>query len=360
MNRLQKIIIVLAAILACMIGMCAYLLTPPARYSRNMNLGNRYLLAMDYEKAAQAFTAAITIEPKKAEAYIGRGDAYAGLKEPEKAQADYIEAVQLDPGVQEAVQKKIDALEMTQDGGTADSTAETVPQTPTPTPTDEAAPGALTVLNPVITDTFWEGNDGSQRTVSFVSLSDSDKQLCPALGQGLDSYFAQEETQMESENQRVDSVPPLPENETPPPYDQQKATIARADTKILSIVYAIEGYGGGVHGWHMTHGLNFDSQTGKILTTADIILNTQTASQILAQKLITEVGADAFYNSGATLQSDIESNLKPDGGITWSADQNGYTFYFDIYLFGAYYAGGHETRVNFSEYPDVFSTAWQN
>lgn len=39
-------------------------------------MGVRYLSEGNYEEAIIAFTAAIEIDPKRAEAYVGRGDAY--------------------------------------------------------------------------------------------------------------------------------------------------------------------------------------------------------------------------------------------------------------------------------------------
>ena len=47
-------------------------------WQEQYDLGVRYLEEGNYEKAIIAFTAAIEIDPKQAEAYVGRGDAYVG------------------------------------------------------------------------------------------------------------------------------------------------------------------------------------------------------------------------------------------------------------------------------------------
>ena len=74
------------------------------------DLGLRYLSEGSYEEAVLAFTAAIDIDPKRAEAYVGRGDAYvgwAGTLDPEtqaaeisryyeNAETDYLTAIDLD------------------------------------------------------------------------------------------------------------------------------------------------------------------------------------------------------------------------------------------------------------------------
>ncbi len=69
-------------------------------WQEQYDLGVRYLSEGNYEEAIIAFTAAIEIDPKRAEAYVGRGDAYIGLGETEEnltaARADYEKAIELD------------------------------------------------------------------------------------------------------------------------------------------------------------------------------------------------------------------------------------------------------------------------
>lgn len=69
-------------------------------WQEQYDLGIRYLTDGNYEEAIIAFTAAIEIDPKKAEAYIGRGDAYIGSGETDEnltaAMADYEKAVEAD------------------------------------------------------------------------------------------------------------------------------------------------------------------------------------------------------------------------------------------------------------------------
>ena len=69
-------------------------------WQEQYDLGVRYLSDGNYEEAIIAFTAAIEIDPKRAEAYIGRGSAYIGTGETAEnlaaAQADYEKAIELD------------------------------------------------------------------------------------------------------------------------------------------------------------------------------------------------------------------------------------------------------------------------
>lgn len=72
----------------------------PPTWEEKYNLGLRYLREEKYEEAIIAFTSAIEINPKKALAYIGRGNAYVGLGTTTDnltaAKADYTEAISLD------------------------------------------------------------------------------------------------------------------------------------------------------------------------------------------------------------------------------------------------------------------------
>lgn len=75
-------------------------------WQEQYELGVRYLSEGNYEEAILAFTAAIEIDPKRAPAYVGRGDAYVLSGETEEnlavARADYETAIELDETLAEA------------------------------------------------------------------------------------------------------------------------------------------------------------------------------------------------------------------------------------------------------------------
>ena len=91
----------------CLLLSCLLLVLPLSAcggqggtWQEQYDLGVRYLSEGNYEEAIIAFTAAIDIDPKRAEAYVGRGDAYIGSGETEDnlatALADYEAALELD------------------------------------------------------------------------------------------------------------------------------------------------------------------------------------------------------------------------------------------------------------------------
>lgn len=74
--------------------------TEQITWQEQYDLGVRYLSEGNYEESIIAFTAAIEIDPKRAEAYMRRGDAYVKSGETEEnlaaAQGDYEMAIELD------------------------------------------------------------------------------------------------------------------------------------------------------------------------------------------------------------------------------------------------------------------------
>lgn len=97
MKRMGNIAVIFSLLLIlCSCGQPAEVLSWQEQY----DLGVRYLSEGNYAKAIIAFTAAIEIDPKLTDAYIGRGNAYVGSGETDEnlaaALADYEMAIGLD------------------------------------------------------------------------------------------------------------------------------------------------------------------------------------------------------------------------------------------------------------------------
>ena len=69
----------LLAVLLCLVLLLAGCADKETTWQEQYDLGVRYLSEGNYDEAILAFQAAIEIDPKNAQAYIGVGDAYAGL-----------------------------------------------------------------------------------------------------------------------------------------------------------------------------------------------------------------------------------------------------------------------------------------
>lgn len=95
-KHLKLISIVLGIILCAEVSVFAFQIKNDyTSYSKNLDLGNKYLLEMDYDSAVTAFSKAIEIDEMTPDAYIGRGDAYTALGDYAKAWADYEKAEEL-------------------------------------------------------------------------------------------------------------------------------------------------------------------------------------------------------------------------------------------------------------------------
>lgn len=164
------------------------------QWQEQYDLGVRYLSEGNYEEAVIAFTAAIEIDPKWPEAFIGRGDAYIGAGEENLTAAisDYEEALTLDETLVDAwlclaqvylVSGDIDRAIETLEAGLA-----VVPENDRPEletvleelsgtvegefPNGEVAPGDLPQFSAVVTSIALEPplqgtNEGSVGQLSF-------------------------------------------------------------------------------------------------------------------------------------------------------------------------------------------------
>ena len=94
MRRFCSFLIIVALIFC--LPACAK--SAEVQWQEQYDLGVRYLSEGNYEEAIIAFTAAIEIDPNRAEAYVGRGDAYVASGETEEnlaaALADYEAAME--------------------------------------------------------------------------------------------------------------------------------------------------------------------------------------------------------------------------------------------------------------------------
>lgn len=102
------IAIVLAFTLVLGLAACAG--QKAATWEEQYELGARYLSEGNYEEAIIAFTAAIEIDPMRAEAYVGRGDAYRQSGQLTQAESDYRKALELDADDWDTAEKLADVL----------------------------------------------------------------------------------------------------------------------------------------------------------------------------------------------------------------------------------------------------------
>jgi len=168
----MKKITVLLTVLALVLSLCACSAkNEPATWQEQYDLGIRYLSEGNYEEAILAFHAAIEIDPKRTDAYIGLADAYEAIGDAEKARQileDALAAVS-EPDV---IQNRLDGLS---EGEPESPPASTL--APTPEPSSESAPESASeqAQEPALETP--EPEPEAESELEPVSLTLSDKEV---------------------------------------------------------------------------------------------------------------------------------------------------------------------------------------
>ena len=89
-KKIGKLIAVLWLI-ALLFTACA---SKATRAMEKVELGQKYLTELNYTEAVASFTEAIGLDPENIPAYMGRAQAYVGLKQYDDAKADYTTAIE--------------------------------------------------------------------------------------------------------------------------------------------------------------------------------------------------------------------------------------------------------------------------
>lgn len=88
MKKKRLMIIGGVVLVLCVLAICIFAVTAGGnrRLDAQLELGARYLEEMDYEQAVAAYTTALEIDPRSADAYLGLAEAYVGLGEYDAAE----------------------------------------------------------------------------------------------------------------------------------------------------------------------------------------------------------------------------------------------------------------------------------
>ncbi len=146
------IAIAAVAVLLIAVGVLSFVMSdsPAKKYEEQLKLAQRYLDELDYDKAIVAYRAAIEIDPKGEDAYLGLAEAYVENGDLQAAVDILKEGLENTESV--AMEERLAELERKLAEQKAQEQAKLA--TPTPTPTPEAAgKGAVN----------WRGGDWTNR-----------------------------------------------------------------------------------------------------------------------------------------------------------------------------------------------------
>lgn len=102
---MKKVIPVILIITAVMIVGIVAVFNSSDTWEEHYDLGVKYLSEEKYEEAVVEFTAAIDIDSKQSDTYLGRAEVYAHLGKKEKAIEDFQHAIDLRPDTPEIYEK---------------------------------------------------------------------------------------------------------------------------------------------------------------------------------------------------------------------------------------------------------------
>ena len=84
----------LAVVLLLVAALFTACTSKAAKAQEKIELGQKYLTELNYTEAVASFTEAIELDPENIPAYMGRAEAYIGLKQYDDAKADYTTAIE--------------------------------------------------------------------------------------------------------------------------------------------------------------------------------------------------------------------------------------------------------------------------
>ena len=123
---------------------------------KHIDLGNKYLIELSYDKAVIEFNKAIEIEPRNADAYLGLAEAYIGLGDEDKA----VDALKLgyENTGDERIKKKLDELL----GVTEETSVTAALETTTTKPADISENGTFIdeMVDIYVPIAFYYGSEG--------------------------------------------------------------------------------------------------------------------------------------------------------------------------------------------------------
>lgn len=214
--------------------------------------------------------------------------------------------------------------------------------------------------------TYYAETDYQYRSVAeceavSVVLADESAELYPELAIELeDKNEAEKQNVISACEEFVNSYYYESEDERQY-YDENDITlsevgsrvITRADSNILSMYDPWYSYYGGVHGMYGKFGNSYDTRTGEELKFSDVVVDPQAFFRFANERIQEQYGGND-YEQPADI-TEYLADFNDDTVLSWWVDYQGVTIYFGPYELGSYAMGAVETKIFFSEAPQLFN-----
>lgn len=147
--------------------------------------------------------------------------------------------------------------------------------------------------------------------------------------------------------------------------ENQGYAVERNDGRILSFSDSFDNFEGGAHGSYMEYGLNFDAETGAVLTIEDIAQDKAAFQEICVQEMLRQcedlkaqgmLFDDEILESVGGLQGIMESKME---GEEWYFTEEGIRFISNIYEIAPYAAGNFQFDIPYEMINDVLKEEYR-
>lgn len=147
--------------------------------------------------------------------------------------------------------------------------------------------------------------------------------------------------------------------------ENQGYGVERNDGKVLSFFVSFDNFEGGAHGSYMEYGLNFDAETGEVLTIEDIAQDKAAFQEISVQEMLRQcedlkaqgmLFEDEMLESVGGLQGIMESKME---GEEWYFTEEGIRFISNIYEIAPYAAGNFQFDIPYEMINDVLKEEYR-
>lgn len=147
--------------------------------------------------------------------------------------------------------------------------------------------------------------------------------------------------------------------------ENQGYVVERNDGRILSFSDSFDNFEGGAHGSYMEYGLNFDAETGAVLTIEDIAQDKAAFQEICVQEMLRQcedlkaqglLFDEEILESVGGLQGIMESKME---GEEWYFTKEGIRFISNIYEIAPYAAGNFQFDIPYEMINDVLKEEYR-
>jgi hypothetical protein len=139
-------------------------------------------------------------------------------------------------------------------------------------------------------------------------------------------------------------------------YLARNIAVARSDTKVISIVYSDDFYLGGAHGGTTIFAANYDAETGKTLTLADLAEDKQALIDYIVPYLLWLTQKPGFADGLSWADEDTFKSIVQDGN--WYLSENGLVIICNEYTIGPYVIGSFNLEIPYADLSGILLDKW--